>query len=271
MIIKKAKCSGFCFGVKRAVDSASKMGGEVKTLGPLIHNPQVIAELEKNNIKAVNSVEDIKEGPLVIRAHGVSDSVLEKAKAKGLKVIDLTCPFVKKVQDYAKELHKGGYKVIVVGEKNHPEVAGIIGNIEGHVINGPEDARKLSNYKKIGVVAQTTQSNENFNKTVEELKKHADEIKVHNTICFETNLRQKHAVELAKEVDLMIVVGGYNSANTQRLAKLCSEIVNTKHIETADDLDKTILDDVNAVGITAGASTPDKIIEDVIEIIKDDF
>ncbi|MBW2984296.1 4-hydroxy-3-methylbut-2-enyl diphosphate reductase [Candidatus Woesearchaeota archaeon] len=271
MKIKKAKHAGFCFGVKRAVESALKTKGEVKTLGPLIHNPQFIAGLEKKGIRAVDSVDEADKGILLIRAHGVPDSVIGKAEKKGLDVIDLTCPFVKKVQDYAKELYKQGYNVVVVGEKNHPEVIGITGNIKGIVVGDINDAKKLGHFEKLGVVAQTTQSNENFNSTVEELRKHADELKVHNTICSETDSRQRHAVELAREVDLMIVVGGYNSGNTRRLAGICSGIVETRHIEQASELKKEWFAGKKQVGLTAGASTPDLSMDKVIERIKNEF
>ncbi|MBW2980315.1 4-hydroxy-3-methylbut-2-enyl diphosphate reductase [Candidatus Woesearchaeota archaeon] len=269
MRIKKAKHSGFCFGVKRAVESALGTEGEVKTLGPLIHNPQFIAELEKKGIKSVDSVDEVEKGSLIIRAHGVPDSVIEKARGKGLNVTDLTCPFVRKVHDYAKEFYKQGYSVVVVGEKNHPEVVGIIGNIDGIVVGNADDARKLGRFEKIGVVAQTTQSLENFNNVVDELKKHTDELKVHNTICSETDSRQKHAIELAKEVDLMIVIGGRNSGNTRRLAQLCSKLTETKHIESEDELKEGWFAGKGCVGITAGASTPDSTIKKIEDRIRE--
>ncbi|MFC1704770.1 4-hydroxy-3-methylbut-2-enyl diphosphate reductase [Nanoarchaeota archaeon] len=261
MEIKKAKYSGFCFGVRRAVESALNVKGEVKTLGPLIHNPQFVAELEKKGINAVDSLDDVDKGTLLIRAHGVPDSVVEKAKKKSLNVVDLTCPFVKTVQNFAKQLYKQGYQVVVVGEKNHPEVMGIVGNINAIVVGDVDDAKKLAHFKRMGVVAQTT--HDKFDNVVDELRKHADELKVHNTVCSATEIRQKNAVELANEVELIIVIGGNNSANTRRLAKLCSESVQTKHIESADELKKEWFNDINKVGIVAGASTPDKAIKQV--------
>ena len=158
-----------------------------------------------------------------------------------------------------------------MGEDNHPEVIGIIGNIEGIVVGDVDDAKKLGHFEKMGIVAQTTQSLENFNNTVDELKKHANELKVHNTICSETNSRQKHAIELAKEVNLMVVIGGHNSGNTRRLVDICSNIVETHHIEQASELKPEWFSGKSNVGVAAGASTPHRLINEVMERIKDEF
>ncbi len=271
MNVKKAKYSGFCFGVNRAVDSALKVDGKVTTLGPLIHNPGFVKELEKKGIMPEDSIDDVKDGTLIIRTHGVPDSVIEKAKSKGLKVVDLTCPFVKKVHDYARDMYENGYKVIVVGEKKHPEVIGIVGNIDALVVGSPQDAKKIGTFEKIGVVAQTTQSLDNFNNVVAELRNHAKELKVQNTICSETSLRQEHAKELAGEVDVMVVIGGRNSGNTRRLFEICSAIVESYYIERASELDPNWFSGKKIAGVTAGASTPQELVDEVMERIRNEF
>lgn len=272
MRITLVKNSGFCFGVKRALDKAMKAKGNVYTLGPLIHNPPVIKELERNGIKVVDSINAINEGTLIIRTHGVADSIIEKAKKKGLKILDLTCPFVKKTQDYAKKFYNKGYTLVVVGDKNHPEVKGIMGNVKNVlVIENEKEIDKINNHGKIGVVFQTTQSLDSAKSIIKKLENKCKEIEVAKTICSATLERQKAAKELAKEVDLMIVVGGYNSGNTKRLVGVCKEIVETRHIETEKELEKNWFKNKKHVGITAGASTPDWIINKIIKRIKNEF
>jgi len=267
-----AKNSGFCFGVKRAIELALKIKKKVYTLGPLIHNPQVIAQLEQKGIVVIDSIDDIERGKIIIRAHGIPRSVITRAKKKELSVIDATCPFVQNVQQIAESLGKDGYQVVIIGEANHPEVIGIADRVKNPIII--EDVSKVSGigqFEKIGVVAQTTQSVENYKKTIHELRKHSKKVKVFNTICNATKKNQSAAKELAKNVNLMIVVGGYNSGNTRRLAKLCSEIVETKHIEVADELKKEWCEKREIIGVTGGASTPDWIIHEVIKSIENDF
>jgi len=267
-----AKNSGFCFGVKRAIELALKTKEKVYTLGPLIHNPQVIAQLEQEGIVAIDSIDDIERGKIIIRAHGIPRSVIKRAKKKELLVIDATCPFVQNVQQIAELLSKEGYQVVIIGEANHPEVIGIADRVKNPIII--EDVSEVSGigqFEKIGVVAQTTQSVENYKNTIHELKKHAKKLKVFNTICGATKKNQNAAKELAKNVNLMIVVGGYNSGNTRRLAKLCSEIVETKHIEIAAEFKKKWLEKKEIVGVTGGASTPDWIIHEVIKSIENEF
>ncbi len=267
-----AKNSGFCFGVKRAIELALKTKEKVYTLGPLIHNPQVIAQLEQKGIVAIDSIDDIERGKIIIRAHGISRSVITRAKKKELLVIDATCPFVKNVQQIAESLSRDGYQVVIIGEANHPEVIGIADRVRNPIII--EDVSEVSGigqFEKIGVVAQTTQSVENYKKMIHELRKHSKKIKISNTICNATKKNQNAAKELAKNVNLMIVVGGYNSGNTRRLAKLCSEIVETKHIEVAEELKKKWFEKKKIVGVTGGASTPDWIIHEVIKSIENGF
>ncbi len=267
-----AKNSGFCFGVKRAIELALKTKEKIFTLGPLIHNPQVIAQLEKEGIVAVDSIDDIERGKIIIRAHGIPRSVITRAKQKELVVIDATCPFVQNVQQIAESLNKDGYQVVIIGEANHPEVIGIAARVKNPIIiEDVSDVSRIGQFEKIGVVAQTTQSVENFKKSIRELRMHSKKLKIFNTICSATKNNQNAAKELAKKVNLVIVVGGYNSGNTRRLARLCSEIVETKHIEVADELKKNWFKKREIIGVTGGASTPDWIIHEVIKSIENEF
>lgn len=267
MKVYLAEHAGFCFGVKRAIDIATKLIGQenVYTLGPLIHNPQVIEDLEKNGIKCLEDLTEIPSGKIIIRAHGVPPKTIQEAEQKGLEVIDATCPYVKKVHNITKKLQDQEYQVIIFGEKDHPEVIGVKGNSENAiVIENPEEIASIGSYKKIGLVSQTTQSPKKYEIIAEELKKHAKELKVYNTICDATEKRQQSAVDLAKKVDLMIVLGGLNSGNTRRLAELCNKETTTVHVEKYSDIEKKVLEGKETVGITAGASTPNYLIKELV-------
>lgn len=275
MEIFVAKAAGFCFGVKRAISmayNATKRSSKgVYTLGPLIHNPQVVKDLESSGVVVIDCLEDVKDGSVVIRSHGVTFSEMEEIKEKGLDFIDATCPFVKKAQNHVEDLSREGYFVLIVGEKDHPEVKGLTSYAMGEVlvINGPDEVDRVPKKKRIGIVAQTTQSIENLKGVVNGLLLFASELRVHNTICNATAIRQKESVELAKEVECMIVVGGYNSANTNRLVRMCRDIlVKTYHIEVAEEIRPEWLEGIRRVGITAGASTPPWIIEEVVERVR---
>jgi len=268
--------AGFCFGVKRALDLAMHTAQQeekpIYTLGPLIHSPQVVEDLSQKGLKVVQDIEDIPEGVIIVRSHGVGPEVFERARKRGLKVIDATCPFVKKAQELAKKLNEQGFQVIVVGDKEHPEVTGILGwtGNQGIVAETPQQAENMPAMKKIGIISQTTQPEENFNKIVSVLQQKADNTITYNTICHATRDRQDAAVELARSVHVMIVVGGKNSANTQKLARLCADTgTPTYHIETAGEIDRKWLSGMELVGITAGASTPDWIIEEVSSYMDD--
>ena len=268
--------AGFCFGVKRALDLAMHTAQQeekpIYTLGPLIHSPQVVEDLSQKGLKVVQDIEDIPEGVIIVRSHGVGPEVFERARDRGLKVIDATCPFVKKAQELAKKLNEQGYQVIVVGDKEHPEVTGILGwtGNQGIVAETPQQAENMPAMKKIGIISQTTQPEENFNKIVSVLQQKADNTITYNTICHATRDRQDAAVELARSVHVMIVVGGKNSANTHKLARLCADTgTPTYHIETAGEIDRKWLSGMELVGITAGASTPDWIIEEVSSYMDD--
>ncbi|HAF32345.1 MAG TPA: 4-hydroxy-3-methylbut-2-enyl diphosphate reductase [Anaerovibrio sp.] len=259
---------GFCYGVKRAIQLAedSAAPGQVtNTLGPIIHNPQMVAKLAENGVGTVDSLDEVKGGTIIIRSHGVGPDVYDRVEAMGLNMVDATCPHVRKAQSSAKMLADEGYQVVIIGEKRHPEVKSIIEWAgDGAVaIETEEDADALPKYGKLGVVAQTTFSAPKFKLIVERLLDKSSDVKILRTICTATDQRQSAAMKLATEVDLMIVIGGKNSANTTRLAQLCRDKCKTYHIETADELRDDWFDKIKKIGITAGASTPDWIIKEV--------
>ena len=268
MKVEMAAKAGFCFGVKRALEMAERTVGNSPSvsLGPLIHNQQVVKRLAERGIHVVNSLEEVlTEQALIIRSHGVGPSVYQGAENKGIQVVDATCPFVQKAQRLAAESAQKGQQVIVIGDKLHPEVQGILGwaGKQAIPIQTLHEAKELPIYPKLAVLAQTTQLAESFEGIVEELKLHAEDLTVHNTICNATAERQKAAHELAQTVDVMVVVGGRNSANTQKLATICAELTKTHLIETADELELDWFKEATSTGLTAGASTPDWIIEEV--------
>lgn len=266
-----AKHAGFCFGVKRALQfaqEATEQYGPILSLGPLIHNPQEVERLSKQGINSVENLEQVDGDHLIIRSHGIGPRIISAATERKINIIDATCPFVKRAQAYAKELADVGYTVVVVGDKKHPEVEGIVGwsNDTAFVVENPEHAREISEQDKIGVIAQTTQTEDNFQKVVEVLRSKTPNLKVHNTICHATAERQEATANLAKEVDVMIVVGGLNSANTKKLARICRDAgTTTYHVEKASEIDVSWFRGVEKAGITAGASTPDWIIEEVLQ------
>ncbi|HEY5975379.1 MAG TPA: 4-hydroxy-3-methylbut-2-enyl diphosphate reductase [Geobacteraceae bacterium] len=274
MEIILAKQAGFCFGVKRATQmafEAADRGGDTFTLGPIIHSPQVVHRLEEMGVKVLRDLGDMDKGTIIIRSHGVTSAELEEAVQKQLEVVDATCPFVKKAQEHVSSLSSAGYDVVVVGDADHPEVQGIVSFAKGRVfvVGSGEEAARLPKMAKIGIVAQTTQSFENLQNVVVECLAKAGEIRVFHTICDATAVRQEEAKSLATRVDCMIVIGGYNSANTKRLAEVCAELQpRTYHIETAQQLDPAWFDGVDRVGVTAGASTPKWLIDEVIERVE---
>jgi 4-hydroxy-3-methylbut-2-enyl diphosphate reductase len=275
MEIILAKQAGFCFGVKRATQMAFEAAGKdhnTYTLGPIIHSPQVVGKLESLGICVLDTLENMDHGTIIIRSHGVELNDLNEAHKKKLNIVDATCPFVKKAQDHVKGLSEAGYYVIVVGDADHPEVQGIVsyGGDNVFVVASGEDLKKLPKMNKIGVVAQTTQSFENLKNVVTECLLRGSEIRVYNTICDATAVRQEEAKELAGRVDCMLVIGGFNSANTHRLLEVCTEIQpHTHHIETAAEIDMTWFVNVGRVGVTAGASTPKWIIDEVVNKIEE--
>lgn len=271
MNIILAKRAGFCFGVKRATQLAFEAAGKDQntfTLGPIIHSPQVVNKLAEMGVGVAQNLDQVSEGTVIIRSHGVLASELDEAYRKKLNVIDATCPFVKKAQEHAKNLSEAGYDLVVVGDVDHPEVQGIVSYATGEVTVAPtgEHLKNHPRMSKVGIIAQTTQSFDHLQEVVTECLKRSREIRIYNTICDATAVRQDEAVEIASNSDCMIVIGGFNSANTCRLAELCREIqINTHHIETASEIDDTWFQGVATVGITAGASTPKWIIEEVLQ------
>lgn len=275
MKIILAEHRGFCYGVKRAVEMAQDCigcKGEHYTLGPIIHNPQFVKKLEEQGIKEVNDIAEVSSGTVIIRSHGAGPQVYAAAEEKGLTIVDATCPHVKKAQQAAQQLFKDGYTVIVVGESHHPEVKSIVEWTDNRavVIETPEQAQKLSFYDRLGIVSQTTFAGEVFTEIADILKTKTEDLRINKTICTATEIRQQSAVRLAVKVDAMIVIGGRNSANTSRLANLCRQAgCKVFHVETAEELSQQEFQEINTVGITAGASTPDWIIEEVYSKVEE--
>lgn len=266
--------AGACYGVERALKIVERAGeGEekVRTLGPLIHNPQVVQSLEDKGIGVAHSVDEVNDGAIVIRSHGVPVSVEEALHDKGLEVVDATCPFVKKAHVSARKLAEQGYQVVIVGDKGHAEVEGIQSYAGDKVIvtTSTDDLKDIKHGKKVGMVVQTTQSQEVLNKLVTYLLPRVSELRVYNTICEATAERQAAADELASHVQAMIVVGGKNSGNTKRLYEICKDrCENTHHIETEAELDPAWFKGVDTVGVTAGASTPASMIATVVAALE---
>jgi (E)-4-hydroxy-3-methyl-but-2-enyl pyrophosphate reductase len=269
-----AEKAGFCFGVQRAINTAFKAAGKSKVycLGPLIHNPQEVSRLRDAGVETVEDFTCLRSGDsLIIRSHGVPPAVLVKAREQGLTIIDLTCPFVAKAQQHAQSLSREGYQVVVVGEKKHPEVQSILGYAGENsvVVERSEDIDHVNLQGRLGVVAQTTQSYGNFSEIVLRLLRLSNELKVFNTICSSTKERQDATRVLASRVDVMIVVGGRNSANTSRLVSLSREAGKpTYHVEVVDEIRSEWLKDARTVGVTAGASTPGWVIDAVLERLR---
>ena len=268
-----AEYLGFCYGVKRAIQLAREsatLPGKAYTLGPIIHNPQMVAKLGAEGIGLIDTLTDTSKGTVIIRSHGVGPQVYAEAEAKKIRLIDATCPHVKKAQLAAHKLSEEGYKVVIIGEKKHPEVRSILewAGKEAMVVEDEAEAAELPSYQKLGVVAQTTFSQQNFQNIVMYLLPKSHDIRILRTICTATDQRQKAAMDLAGQVSLMLVIGGKNSANTTRLAQLCAAKCQTYHIETASEIQPGWFDKIEKIGITAGASTPDWIIKEVYKKCK---
>lgn len=279
MKVLLAENAGFCFGVKRAVDEAIKTqkqyNKKIYTLGPLIHNGDVVKYLEENNIYAIdiNNLDSLNEGDVIlIRSHGVSKKVLDDLNEKGLIVINATCPFVTNIQMKVNKFSNEGYDIVILGDEKHPEVVGINGWCDNKAVITNDGEVKEEFSDKVCVVSQTTEKEENWDKTIENLsKKQIKELKSFNTICAATEERQKSVLDLSKTVDYMIVIGGKHSSNTTKLYEIAKQnCANTIHIENASELPKDLLEnkDIKNIGITAGASTPDWIIKEVISIME---
>lgn len=279
--VKVAKSAGFCFGVKRAVEmvySEAAKGKKVYTLGPIIHNEQVVNDLEKKGVNVINSVNDIKDGEnitVIIRSHGISEDIYNQLRAKKVNIVDATCPFVAKIHRIVQEKYKEGNQIVIIGNENHPEVEGIDGWCENnaYIIESTSEAEKLSlDYeKKVCIVAQTTFNYKKFKDIVDILAKKSYDINVMNTICNATEERQTEAGTIAEQSDAMLVIGGKHSSNTQKLYEICkSKCSDTYFIQTLDDLDLKKLQSFRSVGITAGASTPNNIIKEVQTYVRNE-
>lgn len=279
MKVHIAENAGACYGVERALNIVLKTVqasredekiNPVHTLGPLIHNPQVVSQLERDKVSVAQSVDEVSEGTVIIRTHGVAPQITEALKAKGLSVVDASCPYVKKVHKAARKLTEDGYFVIIVGDADHAEVTGIAGYCKDPLVTTSiDDIKTIDLPKKVGLVVQTTQSQEMLEDIVSYLLKRVSELRVFNTICEATNERQQAARELAKQMDAMIVLGGKNSGNTRRLYEISKEeCANTHHIETAEELDPLWFEGVCNVGVTAGASTPSSQIETLVKALR---
>jgi 4-hydroxy-3-methylbut-2-enyl diphosphate reductase len=276
LTIVVARSAGYCYGVERALQITTEAPGKypapIATLGPLIHNPAVVEQLADQGIKVVDSVAEAAGGTVVVRTHGVAPQIIEDARRQGLTVVDATCPFVTVAQKKASALSHAGYVVLILGERDHPEVAGLTAcaGEQAVVVEDPStlDAAALRD-KRVGVVVQTTQARERLAQLLQVLAPLARETLVYNTICEATEQRQEAAREVASEVDVVLVVGGRNSANTRRLAALCRDIQpRTYLVERAGEICNEWFDDAGKVGITAGASTPDEEIEAAVEVVR---
>ncbi|MCI8517442.1 MAG: 4-hydroxy-3-methylbut-2-enyl diphosphate reductase [Hungatella sp.] len=275
MEVTVAKTAGFCFGVKRAVDQVYEQIGKgqfpVFTLGPIIHNEEVVRDLEDRGVRVLKDEEElvqVREGTVIIRSHGVGRAVYEKIESLGLQVADATCPFVKKIHRIVEEQCRQGRRVIIIGDSAHPEVEGIRGWSDERtiVVKNEKELDNLPDFtgEKLCIVSQTTFNYNKFKDLVEKFSEKGYDILVLNTICNATQERQVEAERIASQVDAMIVIGGKNSSNTRKLYEICrKECKNTYYIQTLGDFDPESVSSVRNVGITAGASTPKNIIEEV--------
>lgn len=276
MEIVLAESLGFCMGVKRAVDMAYRAleknpGEPVVTLGPLIHNTQEIDRLQHDGIRVADQSSLPASGTVIIRAHGVAPQAYEELKSRGLRIMDGTCPYVHYSQRKAIELHRDGYTVVIVGDKDHPEIRGILGYIDdqGYAVKTVEEVRQLPPLQRIGVIAQTTISPRKYQQVIDALRERAAELKVCETICDATEENQKAIRNLSTEVDLLLVIGGRHSANSNKLVEAAREHCPASFlIETSSEIDPALLRGVRRVGVSAGASTPDWLIQQVVERLR---
>ena len=281
MEILAAKSMGFCFGVKRAVETVyGQIGkGDIYTYGAIVNNEEVVEELREKGVRVIENrtaLAKVKNGTIVIRAHGVARDIYEQIERQGLTLVDATCPFVKRIHGIVEEESKKGRQIVVIGNQGHPEVEGIVGwcRTQAIVIDTAEEAENFmpEEGKELCIVSQTTFNYNKFHYIVEIFKKKVYNVTVANTICNATEERQREAKEIAASVDAMIVIGGRHSSNTRKLYEICSkECPHTYFIQTLDDLHLELPKAVRLVGITAGASTPNKIIEEVQNYVRINF
>ncbi len=269
MKITVAKDAGYCFGVRDAVNMAYDSAGEfgnVYMLGDIVHNEQVVQDLENVGTKVVESLDDVpKDSPILFRAHGTVNELWDEAKSKKMNIIDATCPLVHEIHHEVKKLAKDGRKIIIIGDHGHDEVVAIANQVEGSIIiSSPSEASKLRKMKKVGVVSQSTQMIENVQEIINILMEKVFDLHFVNTICYPTKRNHEQIKSLAKENDVMIIIGSFTSANSKRLAELSSERNNNSYqVTCAEDLQVEWFKNKNSVGISAGASTPDYLIKEV--------
>ena len=278
MKVKLASSRGFCFGVEDAIEIAEAAveehgAGNVVALGPVIHNKQVVAELEKAGLDQSGELETVEPSKAVlIRSHGAPPETFERASERGLNVVDATCVLVKRAQNVVRQLHEDGYHVVMIGDPNHPEVRGVIGYAPNvTVLDRGTDLEEALPYKeRLGIVAQTTHSPEHVAEVIADiLKRPYREVKIVNTLCLEVTRRQEAAVALAGEVEVMFVLGGLHSANTRELARMCKEEgCKTFHLETWDQFDPAMVEGAELAGVTAGASTPESVINAFVKSLE---
>jgi len=267
--IRRAKTQGFCFGVaitvKKAEEAVAVPGASVTTLGHVVHNPQMVKKLEDAGLKNALSIDEVQSGTLFVRAHGLPTDVYEKAKAKNLTIVDATCPMVTKIHVQAEKLKSEGYKIVVVGDPNHPEVKGTLSHVPGAwCIATPEEIDALPRASRVGVVVQSTWSGTGFTEIVRRLSEKYYEVRAVNTICTDTRNRQSEAQSLARDVQVMVVVGGKSSANTKHLADLAeTNGARSFHIEGPDELQAAWFEGVAEAGLMSGASTPGWLVDAV--------
>ena len=279
-----AKSAGFCFGVKRAVDMVYKEADRgdtpIYTYGPIIHNEEVVSDLEAKGVRVIEDVDELRDAPkgiVIIRSHGVGPSVYREIQKLGFEIVDATCPFVLKIHRLVEQHSRAGERIVIIGNASHPEVAGIrewSEDAQTTIIGSREEAENFTvkDGKKVCIVSQTTFNYNKFQELVEIISEKGYDIIVLNTICNATEERQTEAARIAAEVDAMIVIGGRSSSNTQKLFEICKkECNNTYYIQTVKDLDLTCLKSIDNVGITAGASTPNNIIEEVQKNVRNEL
>ena len=275
MKITIAKDAGYCFGVRDAVNmayDASKEYGEVYMLGDIVHNENVIKDLKKTGSKVIDTLEDVPSGkPILFRAHGTVNNLWEKAKSKGMNIVDATCPLVHEIHNEVKKLSKDKRKIIVIGDHGHDEVKAIADQVPGTVvISTPDEAKKFRKCKRAGVVSQSTQMIENVQEIINILMTKVFDLHFVNTICYPTKRNHEQIKDLANSSDLMIIIGSFTSANSKRLTELSKQRnKNTYQVTCASDLDEKWFKSIESVGISAGASTPDYLIEGVSNRIKE--
>lgn len=269
------KNAGVCWGVERAIDMAHETVGAQKhqhivSLGPLVHNPEVVEEFQNKGVSVISDLKEASSGTVIFRSHGVPLQLYDEAKSHGLEVVDATCPFVKRSQNYARRLSKNGYFVIIVGDEKHPEMKSVRSFVSGpHVVTmDPKALEQIPQNQKVGIVAQTTIPLTSLQEVIDVAQKRFPEVKVHDTICDATKVRQEEAAEVAHQVDCMIIIGGKESSNTKKLTKICKDIQPKSYeIEHENEIDFSWLEGVQVLGVTAGASTPVPVIQRVCEYI----